>query len=82
MPRYTYRCKSCVREFEVFHRMSEKLESCKECSGHLFRIPSATFTTTNTAGTKKPGQVVKEFIEEAREEIETEKEKMKLGLDE
>ena len=81
MPRYTYRCKSCVRKFEVFHGMSEKLENCKECSGHLFRIPSTTFTTTKTGGTKKPGEVVKEFIEDAREEIEAEKEKMKLGLD-
>ena len=81
MPRYTYRCKSCVREFEVFHGMSERIESCDECSGALFRVPSATFTTMKTAAKNKTGQVVKEFIEDAREEIEAEKEKMKVGLD-
>ena len=81
MPRYAYRCKSCVREFEVFHGMSERLESCDECSGTLFRVPSATFTTMKTDAKNKTGQVVKEFIEDAREEIEAEKEKMKVGLD-
>ena len=81
MPRYTYRCRVCTHEFEVFHGMSEKLESCEECSGHLFRVPSTTFTTKNTGAIEKTGQVVKEFIEDARKEIETEKEKMKLGLD-
>ena len=81
MPRYAYRCKACIREFEVFHRMSEKLENCEECSGPLFRIPSTTFTTTKTSATDKPGQMVKEFIQDAKEEIEAEKEKMKLGLD-
>ena len=81
MPRYTYRCKSCVREFEVFHGMSERIESCDECSGALFRVPSTTFTTTKTVAKDKTGQVVKEFIEDAREEIEAEKEKMKVGLD-
>ena len=81
MPRYAYRCRTCTREFEVFHGMSEKLENCEECSGVLFRVPSTTFTTTNTNATEKPGQIVKEFIEDAKEEIEAEKQKMKLGLD-
>ena len=81
MPRYTYQCKACKDEFEVFHGMSEKLESCKECSGLLFRVPSTTFTTTKTNATEKPGQMVKEFIQDAKEEIEAEKQKMKLGLD-
>tara|TARA_R110002124_G_scaffold40773_1_gene127025 strand:- start:481 stop:594 length:114 start_codon:yes stop_codon:yes gene_type:complete len=34
-----------------------------------------------TDAKNKTGQVVKEFIEDAREEIEAEKEKMKVGLD-
>ena len=81
MPRYAYRCRTCTREFEVFHGMSEKLENCEECSGVLFRVPSTTFTTKNTGGNEKPGQIVKDFIEDAKEEIEAEKQKMKLGLD-
>jgi len=81
MPRYAYRCKTCMSEFEVFHGMSEKLKNCEECSGVLFRVPSTTFTTTKTSATEKPGQMVKEFIQDAKEEIEAEKEKMKLGLD-
>ena len=82
MPRYTYRCRECDHEFEVFHGMSEKLENCEECSGILFRIPSTTFTTKKIGGNEKPGQIVKEFIEDVKEEVEAEKEKMKLGLDE
>jgi len=70
-----------VREFEVFHGMSERVESCDECSGTLFRVPSTTFTTMKADAKNKTGQVVKEFIEDAREEIEAEKEKMKVGLD-
>jgi hypothetical protein len=62
--------------------MSEKLENCEECSGILFRIPSTTFTTKKIGGNEKPGQIVKEFIEDVKEEVEAEKEKMKLGLDE
>ena len=81
MPRYAYKCKTCMNEFEVFHGMSEKLESCEECSGTLFRVPSTTFTTTKTNAAEKPGQMVKEFIQDAKEEIEAEKQKMKLGLD-
>ena len=81
MPRYAYQCRACTHEFEVFHGMSEKLESCEECSGTLFRVPSTTFTTTKTNAAEKPGQMVKEFIQDAKEEIEAEKEKMKLGLD-
>ena len=81
MPRYAYRCKACISEFEVFHGMSEKLEICEECSGVLFRVPSTTFTTTKTNTAEKPGQMVKEFIQDAKEEIEAEKQKMKLGLD-
>ena len=81
MPRYAYRCRMCTREFEVFHGMSEKLENCEECSGVLFRIPSTTFTTKKIGGNEKPGQIVKEFIEDVKEEVEAEKQKMKLGLD-
>jgi len=81
MPRYAYRCRACTHEFEVFHGMSEKLENCEECSGVLFRVPSTTFTTKNTSDDEKPGQKVKDFIEDAIEEIEAEKQKMKLGLD-
>jgi len=81
MPRYTYRCRTCIREFEVVHGMSEKLENCEECSGVLFRVPSTTFTTTKTNSAEKPGQIVKEFIEDVKEEVEAEKQKMKLGLD-
>jgi len=81
MPRYAYRCKECDHGFEVFHGMSEKLENCDECSGILFRVPSTTFTTTSAGKEEKPGQVVKEFIEDAKREIQAEKEIMKEGLD-
>ena len=82
MPRYTYRCDECEEVFEVNHSMSIKLKDCQLCESldSLIRVPSSTFITTNVISTKdnkKVGDVVNDHIEEAREEVAKEKEKMK-----
>jgi putative FmdB family regulatory protein len=83
MPNYVYRCKACAHEFETFHGMSDRLEHCYVCKGDgtLFRVPSANFTT-NVKNKNKTGQIVKDFIKDAREEIKQEKERMKEGIGE
>lgn len=61
--------------------MSDRLEDCSVCEGDgtLFRVPSANFITA-TATKNKSGQIVKDFIKDAKEDLEQEKEKMKEGI--
>ena len=82
MPRYTYKCDVCGKSFEVFHSISDKLTDC-DCGeeGSLKRIPSLPFHVSTKEGGKKPGQVVKEFIEDTKEEIRKTKDKMLKGVD-
>ena len=61
-----------------------KLRNCDACStdGTLFRVPSVTYSTKNKAlSEKKTGELVKEFINDAKKEVEEEKENMRKELD-
>ena len=82
MPRYTYRCDVCGNSFEVSHSISEKLTDC-ECGkeGSLKRIPSLPFRASVKINKQKAGEIVKEFIEDTKMEIEKSKEKMTKGAD-
>ena len=81
MPRYTYRCDVCGNSFEVSHSISDKLTDC-ECGeeGSLKRIPSLPFRVSAKSNKRRPGEIVKEFIEDVRKEIGETKEKMSEGL--
>ena len=84
MPKYTYECKECDHAFEAVHGMFIKLRNCDACStdGSLFRVPSVTYSTKNKAASeKKTGELVKEFINDAKKEVEEEKENMRKELD-
>tara|TARA_A100001015_G_C15026768_1_gene730936 strand:+ start:339 stop:599 length:261 start_codon:yes stop_codon:yes gene_type:complete len=79
MPRYYYKCKNCDIELTKFHGMEEKLTDCIDCNteGALFRVPVAFATHINNfTGREKPGEVVKRHIEEAKKEIEQEKQNL------
>lgn len=82
MPRYTYVCKKCEKEFHIAHSISEKLEIChevvNECKldGMLERVPSFFFTSNNTQANKKVGDVVKSSIEDFKEDLKTEKQQL------
>ena len=84
MPKYAYRCKECDHTFETVHGMLIKLRNCDACSvdGTLFRVPSATYSTKNKAPPeKKTGELVKEFISGAKQEIEEQKKEMMEGFE-
>ena len=84
MPKYTYKCKECDHAFETIHGMLVKLQNCDECTtdGSLYRVPSVTYSTKSKASVeKKTGELVKEFIHDAKQEVKEEKKKMKEGLD-
>ena len=81
MPRYTYRCDVCGKSFEVSHSISDKLTDC-ECGeeGSLKRIPSLPFRASVKSNKQKAGEMVKEFIEDTRKEIQKTKKRMSEGL--
>ena len=81
MPRYTYRCSACLEYFEVSHSISDKLTDC-DCGskGSLVRIPSVPFNVS-LKKTKKPGQLVKEFIEDSKRDVEEYKKDMCKGVE-
>ncbi len=80
MPRYTYRCKACQQYFEVSHSITEKLTDCK-CGeeASLTRVPSVPFRVSST-DKQKPGELVKEFIDDTRKDIDEYKKELAKGV--
>ena len=78
MPRYTYICKKCEKIFVATHSMNEKLKNCSffECqeNGELERIPA--IINKKKAKDEKEGQEVKRYIEETKNEVKKEKQKL------
>jgi putative FmdB family regulatory protein len=80
MPRYTYECGTCEILFEKIHSMAEKLVDCGYCGSEksLKRIPGS-FRFINGESQRnntRPGDVIRNHIEEAREDIRQQKEDM------
>lgn len=77
MPRYVYRCKECEKIFEKVHSMSEKLKDCETCKTKesLIRVPNLITKKIDQKG--KVGDIVKQFIDDAKSEVAQEKKKMK-----
>jgi putative FmdB family regulatory protein len=76
MPRYVYKCQSCEESFTVFHGMSEDQEHCEICGavGTVKRIPQMPSVKIMS---QKAGQLVDEYIQDTKEELKREKEKLK-----
>ena len=72
MPRYTYCCEECEVVIHRVHSIKEKLTDCEECGlkGVLKRVPSIPFVFSEK---NKAGDLVKQHIEEAKQEIKQEK---------
>ena len=80
MPIYTYRCQSCEGVFETFHLMSETLSICSLCEqvDTIEKIPSMLVGKLTTPVAKaKVGDVVENFIKDAKKEIKQEKKTIK-----
>lgn len=84
MPSYLYICDSCITTIEVVHGIDEKYkELCKKCNSieDLRRVPSsiALLKQKEELGEEflknhKPGEVMKQSINELHEDIKKEKE--------
>ena len=81
MPKYCYYCESCKTEFEVNHSIKERLEKCGFCEANnaLKKIPSmpTILTKNKQLKEKKVGSLVEKHIEENREILEKERERLK-----
>ena len=78
MPKYSYTCEACDSQINFYHSMAEKMTDCTEC-GHidsLTKLPS-NFSLNKQKKEKKVGDLVKESIEEYRQDLTQEKEKIK-----
>jgi putative FmdB family regulatory protein len=83
MPIYVYFCEECGKELKALHSIKEKYTSCQEIEdcdikGQLKRLPS-NFSAQYKKQEKeqKVGSLVKDFIEETREELKGEKETLR-----
>jgi len=75
MPSYVYECSKCSDVTEVFHSMNEEWTDCEACGEQntLNKIPEVPiYLKSNTAG-----KVVKQHIEDAKQQVREDKEQMK-----
>jgi len=82
MPRYVYLCDSCEEVFEQVHSIKVKLEDCHLCDTQdsLKRLPnSVRFINYKNSDKAEVGSVVKQHIQEAKEDIKQEKKDMGRG---
>jgi putative FmdB family regulatory protein len=75
MPVYVYRCHDCKKTFEKRHGMFFEQKMCVHChSEDIFKVPSVEYTSNqSSAGPKKTGKIVDEYIEDVKKEIKAEK---------
>jgi putative FmdB family regulatory protein len=81
MPRYTYKCTDCLILVEVWHSITERLENCSSCNKEscMERVPSnfsLNLNKQNSKTSKKPGELVKESIEEFKQDLKQQKKDM------
>ena len=74
MPRYDYLCQKCDKSLTLVHGISESVDDCG-CGqgGKLERQLSDLFCKSSKPSLSKPGQLVIEYIQEAKEQRKQEK---------
>jgi len=82
MPKYTYYCSACNTTQEVKHSLHEVCDTCELCGeeGFMTRRPSEIFLSKKidrSNDREEAGAVTKRVIEEAREELASDKELLK-----
>ncbi len=75
MPIYTYQCDTCFETWTVRHGMSETVTVCGECGAEsVVRIPSMVSSAPkNSNKSSKVGELTKEFIENSRKDLKTQR---------
>ncbi len=75
MPRYEYECKDCLQTFLARHSIKEQITSCKLCGGD--GCVTKLFGTLIPVKKQEAGRVVTAHIEEAKQELEQERKKIR-----
>jgi putative FmdB family regulatory protein len=75
MPSYVYECSDCREIVEVYHSIKEEKTDCEICGAEntLNKIPEVPIYLKNN----DTGKVVKQHIEDAKQQVRQDKEKMK-----
>jgi len=78
MPIYIYECGDCLGRWKENHGMTETIEDCFWCdSRNVYRKPSQLASIFKPhLKKKKAGDLTKEFIEDAREDLKQQKNDM------
>jgi len=84
MPIYIYGCGNCGSEITISHSMTETVEDCEVCevSSSLTRRPSMFSNIKREPEQKqKAGDYVKNFIEEAKQDLHEQKDNLRKKND-
>jgi putative FmdB family regulatory protein len=78
MPRYSYICQNCENQVEAFHSSDERLSFCDICQTDSLKkvISMPTIVKKNDVNpstNRKTGDIVKEKIEEFRQNLKEQK---------
>tara|TARA_Y100000034_G_C6632375_1_gene276118 strand:- start:54 stop:317 length:264 start_codon:yes stop_codon:yes gene_type:complete len=82
MPKYSYKCSGCNNIITIYHSISDKKINCNMCetTNSLERIPSKFLFFKEEEENNKIGSLVKQSIEESKEELDQEKQRLKNEL--
>jgi putative FmdB family regulatory protein len=72
MPHYNYRCEECGAEYGVFHSMTETHTECAFC-GTVDSVHKILELRREIKVETKTGEIVKQFIEDSKRDIENER---------
>ncbi len=78
MPRYQYSCEECSLISNFFHLSDEVETDCPKCGAkNALKKILSTFRTTQKSNKKqKVGKFTEEFIEDSRQELEQQRNKL------
>ena len=77
MPRYVYRCTVCEELSTIFHLAAETRQTCPKCNDKTGLVKLLTsFNTKAKKGLRAPktGEVTEQFIEDARTDLNRQRE--------
>jgi predicted nucleic acid-binding Zn ribbon protein len=75
MPKYLYKCTSCDVVLGMYHAMADTVNDCTQCGAEnsLVKKPSSFSLNRNQEEDKKVGSVVRESIEDFKEDLDSQK---------
>lgn len=82
MPKYIYKCTACDVVLGLYHAMSDTANDCTQCgtADSLIKKPSFFNLEQDKQQERKVGAVVKESIQDFKEELEAQKQEIQGQL--